>query len=141
MLTTPADVAFALCVKERVGWICEYCGKQYHPGDQGLQAAHYFSRGMWSTRFEPLNCFSLCYFDHQRFHGNPDAFHAWAEKKLGALYLDILREKAYNITLGKEIKQTKGKGEIAAHYRTEHEKQLSIRALGEVGRIDFQGWA
>jgi hypothetical protein len=59
-----------------------------------------------------------------QFEGNPDSFHAWVEDRLGAESLALLRERAYNVELAKEIKRTKGKGEIAAHFKSEYERLL-----------------
>lgn len=137
MLTTPADKWFSLCVRERAAWVCEYCGKQYERGAQGIHCSHYFGRGYWSVRFEPINAFAHCFFCHQKMESNPDMFHAWVEKRLGAVRLDLLREKAYNLTLAKEIRRTKGKGEIAKHYENEHARMMVVRACGELGRIEF----
>ena len=66
-------------------------------------------------------------------------FHAWVEERLGDK-LDLLREKAYNVTLAKEIKRTKGKGEIAKHFRGEYEGMLCWRTLGGIGRVEFVGY-
>ena len=74
-----------------------------------------------------------------QFEGNPDMFHAWVEERLGDK-LDLLREKAYNVTLAKEIKRTKGKGEIASHFRGECERLLVLRSAGETQRIEFEGY-
>lgn len=142
MLTTPADYWFSRCVRERAGWRCENCGKQYQEGDQGLHCSHFIGRGNWAVRFEPLNAFAHCFSCHMMFEGNPDLFTAWVKQKLeerGVQY-DILREIANSIARGKEYRKTKGKGELARHYKEEFEKMKSKRAKGKRGRIEFVGW-
>ena len=141
MLITPADHWFSLCVRTRANWTCEHCGKQYPEGAQGFHCHHYYGRGKyWSVRFEPLNCVAICFFCHNLFHENPDHQREWQEKRLGAVKYEILKEKAYNLTLAKEIKRTKGKGEIASHFKAEYERLLQLRSSGVTGRIEFEGW-
>lgn len=136
---TPADIWFSRCVRERAGWKCERCGKQYHPPTQALHCSHYEGRGNWATRFEPLNAISLCYGCHQlvgsrRMH---DDLHA---EIFGEAAQEIVKEKARNISIAKIVKRTQGKGEIAAYYKAEYERMMEVRAQGITGRIDFTGW-
>jgi hypothetical protein len=145
MLTTPADKWFSLCVRERAEWKCERCHHQYSYPDtsQGLDCAHYQTRDEWATRLEPLDAMALCrgcheYFDKERRF----EFENFYKSIFGADGLALLREKALDPGgYGKEIKRTKGKGEISKHYRLEYRRMLQLRANGVVGRIDFQGWA
>lgn len=141
MLTTPADYWFSRCVRERAEWTCENCGKQYHEGDQGLHCSHFFGRGNWAVRFEPLNAFAHCFSCHMHFEGNPHEFVAWAHfEKIGTGKYPLLVELSNDLMRGKEYRRTKGKGEIAAHYKAEFERMQAERAKGKRGRIEFVGW-
>ena len=137
---TPADKWFSLCVRERVGWRCERCMKSYSPPTSALQCAHYFGRRNWATRFEPLNAFCLCFACHQYFHENPYSFVAWAEMKLGEAVVGILREKADDLKIGKEVRSTKGVGDIAEHYKSQYEHMLEKRRIGRTEKLPFYGW-
>ncbi len=53
---------------------------------------------------------------------------------------EILRDKKNDIGLGRIVRKTKGKGEIAKHYREELKKLQERRANGEVGYLEFEGW-
>jgi len=136
---TPADKHFGKCIKERVNWTCERCGKHYPDGGQGLHCSHFFGRVKQSVRYEPLNAYAHCHGCHSHFSQYPYEFDKWVQKKLGSSY-DILVEKAYDIPLGKEIARTKGKGEISKHFKSEFERMQKLRADGERGRIEFVGW-
>ena len=141
MLTTPADYWFSRCVRERVGWVCENCGTQYHEGDQGLHCSHFIGRGTWATRFEPLNAYSHCFGCHMKFEGNPHDFVGWVQARMTDTMYALLMELSRNVMRGKEYKRSKGKGEIAKHYKTEFERMQALRAItGLTGRIEFVGW-
>ena len=137
MLTTPADVWFSKCVRERSAWRCESCGKQYPEGAQGIHCSHFVGRGNWSVRHEPLNADAHCFYCHQQFESNPHKHTDWKKERLGNLY-DILIEKSNNITLGKQARQEKK--QMAAHYKKEYERMRESRANGAIGRIEFQGY-
>lgn len=137
--TTPADFWFSRCVRERNDWICEGCGKKYPEFAQGIHCSHYFSRGNWSVRLEPLNAFAHCFYCHQKLGSNPHLFVEWTKAVLGDRYA-VLVELSQNITRAKESRQTKGKGEIARHYQNEYLRMVSMRARGVTGRIEFTGY-
>jgi hypothetical protein len=61
----PADRAFSNFIRERDGWTCQRCGREYPPPTSALHNSHFFSRGKWSTRFDPENCMALCYGCHR----------------------------------------------------------------------------
>lgn len=77
-----------------------------------------------------------------KFEGNPDLFTDWAELRIRdrGVRFEILRELANDIMRGKEYRRTKGKGQIAAHYKKEYEAMKAQRAEGVRGRIEFVGW-
>lgn len=142
MLITPADKWFSRCVRERSGWRCESCGKQYAEGDTGLHCSHFITRGNWAVRFEPLNAFAHCFGCHMKFEGNPDLFTAWVEQRFSerGIRYEILRELANDLMRGKEHRRTKGIGQIAKHYQNEFETMQMLRSQGVTGRIEFVGW-
>jgi uncharacterized CHY-type Zn-finger protein len=107
---------------------------------ESLQTAHYFGRRNWAVRFDPLNAFCLCFACHNYFHENPDNFTAWVENKLGDALIGILREKANNIDFGIQVRRTKGKGDIAEHYKSQYEHMLEKRQIGRTERLSFYGW-
>ena len=138
---TPADKYFSWCVRERAEWTCERCGKIYVPPTVALQCAHYQTRDCWGTRLEPLNAFALCHGCHQYFDkGRRVEFDNLHVRVFGSYARDIVREKAQDITIGKTAKRTKGKGEIARHYKSEYERMLEIRAGGVRGRLEFKAF-
>lgn len=139
--TTPADAAFSNCVRERAEWRCEWpgCNKLYAPPTSGLQCAHFFPRGDWSTRLEPMNCLALCYAHHNYADGHHHEFREFMEKRLGDDYWKLVKINQ-DVLHGKEIKQTKGIGEIAEYYRDVFESMLLRRSYGQVGRIEFDAF-
>ena len=129
---TPADKYFGFCIKERVNWTCEKCNKYFPEGGrQGLDTSHGFGRGNWEIRFDPLNAMALCYGCHTHYGG---------VQQLDDKTRDILYEKMQDRDLGREARRTKGKGEIAKHYREELKRMKELRADGETGRIEFVGY-
>jgi hypothetical protein len=134
---TPADKYFSLCIRERSDNTCERCGKVYSEG-RGLQCCHYESRRNYSTRFEPLNAFALCYACHCLLDGSPIKFTQFYIDKRSQVMLDILIELSRDITRGKENKhQIK---DIADYYREEYETMLCRRSYGMTGWMEFTGY-
>ena len=140
LLITPADTYFSRCVRERAEWKCERCGTYYAPPTKALQCSHFEGRANWATRFEPLNALALCHGCHERlgsFRFEHEQKHA---EIFGAFAKDIIQEKANDILLFKRMKQTRGVGEIAAHYKAEYERMMNERAAGLTGRLEFIGY-
>lgn len=133
---TPADIAFSLCIRESFDWTCNRCGKRHEEKSQGLHCSHHYGRGNWSIRFEPMNAESLCYGCHQLEGGTQIRIDACLDEQQQG----VLLEKKNDSTLGRLIRRTKGKGEIAKHYRQEYEKLLQQRSEGATGRLTFVGW-
>ena len=131
---TPADTAFGKCVKERASWRCERCGTQYQEGDKGLHCSHGISRGQWGTRLTGLNAQAACYGCHMHEGGN------WMQCSLTEAERLLLRELADDTFRAKEYRKTKGKGEVAAHYREQYDLMRQARECGVTGRIDFEDW-
>lgn len=137
---TPADAAFSDCIRERANWCCEVCGTDYRHKPQGLHCSHYHGRGIWSTRFDPENAEAACYGCHAKLEGSPHDFYLRWIKKLGQGAYDLLLERKNDIDRGREYRRTKGKGEVAKHYRTQLAIMQAKRADGETGRIEFEAW-
>lgn len=135
MKRTPADIAFSQCVRERSNWTCECCGAKHTENSRGLDCSHGHSRGKWAVRFDPMNAESLCTACHFREGGL-----SRIEKSLGKRLSGVLREKSESVDIGRLVRRTKGKGEIAKHYRGELKRMKLLRASGETGRIEFVGW-
>ena len=134
--TTPADIAFSKCIRERAGWKCERCGAQHAKSSQGLHCSHHHSRGNWSIRFDPNNAESLCYGCHSLAGGTEER----RKEVLTDEQIDLLWERKRDTGLGKLAKKTKGKGEIAKHYRDELQRMQSLRDAGKKGRIEFENY-
>lgn len=135
LLRTPADIAFSKCIRERSNWTCERCGTKYPQNATGLECSHYHTRGKWGVRFDPLNAEALCTGCHFREGGM-----GRIDKQLNEEEIGVLNEKANNSQIGREAKKTRGKGEIAKHYREELKRMQDLRDQGEIGRIEFTGY-
>lgn len=131
---TPADSAFSKCIRERASWCCEVCGTGYTPSDKGLQCSHYFGRGNWSVRFDPENAEAACTACHFEMETNPHAFSERWREKLGPVRYEALLERKNDLNRGREYRRTKGKGDVAKHYRDE------LKRMQDSGDKDFCGW-
>lgn len=121
------DTVFSQCIRERAGWTCERCGKQYTPPTQALHCSHFHSRGKWGTRFDPDNAEALCYGCHSHMGGNPVLHTERIREKLGPHLFDALRERAQSTELGRMAKRQEK--EIRKHYRRQLE---AVRQGGEL---------
>jgi len=88
---TSADRYFSMCVRQRANWSCERCHVGYTPPTQALHCSHYFGRGNWSTRFDPLNAAALCFGCHQYLGAHPHEHNAFFAARIGVDELDRLR--------------------------------------------------
>lgn len=141
------DYWFSLCVRERAGWRCQSCGKEYtpwiaqngEPANPGLHCSHYIGRANYATRFEPMNADAHCYGCHAKFEGNPHTFQEWKREEIGTEKYEILIEKSNNLMLGKQAR--KEKQAIADHFKAEFRKMQSSRRLSAWnGWLNFQGY-
>lgn len=137
---TPADIAFSKCVRGRAGWKCERCGSQHEENSQGLHCSHYHGRGKWGVRFDPDNAFAHCYGCHKYLSAHPSVFAAWVYDEMGGGRLELLKERVNDISLGKVYARTKGKGDIARHFREEFSRIKQLRLEGVRGRIEFEAF-
>ena len=137
---TPADKWFSRCIRERAGWKCERCGVQYTPPTGALHCSHVEGRGNWSVRFEPLNALALCYGCHRIIGSSPKGHEKLYKQVMGDEAWEVLGEKSEDHRLGKQFRQTCGKGEIASYFKSEYERMLELRSQGITGRLEFSGW-
>lgn len=134
---TPADIAFSNCVRASNNWTCANCGNYFPEGSRGgLDCSHHFGRGNWEIRFDPLNAEALCYGCHSHYGGTKQRI----DDVLTEPEIQILYEKMQDRNLGRESRKTKGKGEIAKHYREEFKKIEDQRSRGVTGKINFIGY-
>lgn len=134
---TPADAAFSDCVRERANWTCEKCGNYFPEGSRGgLDCSHHYGRGNWEIRFDPLNAEALCYGCHSHYGGTPQRIKEVVTSEIN----DILLEKMQDRSLGRLSRKTKGKGEIAKHYRAQLKEMKKLRDDGHGGRLTFIGY-
>ena len=125
---TPADDAFSKCIRALANYCCEVCGTGYTDKDVGLHCSHFHGRANWSVRFDPDNAESACYGCHAKLEGSPHDFTRRWEAKLGEFKYELLLERKRDIGLGKMYRQTKGKGDIAKHFR----EQLELIKNGQL---------
>ena len=87
------DKTFALYVKGKAHWKCEYCGKDFSDNHQGLQVSHYFGRASENTRYDPENCNAFCVYHHHWLgHGNGrEEYRDFKIKQLGEKGFNLLR--------------------------------------------------
>lgn len=104
----------------------------------GLHCSHFHGRGKWATRFDPDNCFALCYGCHSHVGAHPAKHQEFYIEKNGEGMFEIVRERANDSSLGRQAK--KCEPDIRAHFRAELERMRGMRAEGEQGRIEFTGW-
>lgn len=97
-----ADKYFSWYIRKRDG----KCMRCYSPvlfGEKGQplthQNSHYFSRGKENTRFEPLNCDTLCMACHMRWGGDErDEYRAFKVKQMGEEGFKRLDVQAHTLT-------------------------------------------
>jgi len=73
-----SDIYFSELIRTRDDWSCQKCGKTFIQGvdSKKLHCAHvWFGRANLSTRWEPLNCLSLCVGCHNTLDQHPA--YAW----------------------------------------------------------------
>ena len=134
---TPADIAFSKCIRERDNYTCKRCGKSYTESDTGLHCSHFHGRANWAVRFDPDNAESHCYGCHAYFEGSPHEFTQWWLNKLGEGAYELLLERKNDIGLGKMYRKTKGKGDIAKHFRDELER-MKYEKFEFNQKVDFE---
>ena len=59
---------------------------------------------------------------------------------LSEFEIGILTDLVNDLGLGKEMRRTKGKGEIAKHFRKQYQLMREKREEGVLGRLDFEDY-
>lgn len=91
----PADTLFSKLIRDRDNWTCVRCKTKYTPPTNALQCSHFWGRGNKATRFDKLNCDSLCYGCHALWEGNKQGeYRDFKLKQLGKKQYDLLEKKA-----------------------------------------------
>lgn len=133
---TPADIAFSLCIREAYDWTCNRCKTKYPERAGGLECSHHHSRGKWGVRFEPLNAEALCTGCHFLTGGTEER----RNEVLTREEQDLLYEMINDTDRGREARKTKGKGEIAKHFREEFKRLKAERESGRSGKLEVVGY-
>lgn len=132
---TSADAAFSDCVRARVNYRCELCGKDYTANTQGLHCSHYYGRRHKRTRWEPLNASALCYGCHQKMGENPYEHTKFFQARLGSVF-EVLDELHRQVLRKNEYTEK----DIARHFREQLQKMQALRAEGVTGRLHLEGY-
>ena len=91
-----ADIEFSKYIRNRDGWKCVRCHKQYEPPTSGLQNSHFWGRARENTRFDPDNCDSLCFSCHQYWGGDGrEEYIEFKKKQLGEEGYQKLKIRAF----------------------------------------------
>lgn len=110
------DILWSKAVRDR-DKCCQKCG-----GTGGLQAAHIFSRGNLTTRWDKTNGIALCYACHIHWaHRRPVEFTLWVVERLGKVRFAVLKRKSQKIYDSSDLKkdQEKIKEELEVKELTE----------------------
>ena len=125
---TPADKAFADCVKAAYDYTCQVSGVQGR-----VELSHIHSRRHRTIRWCKENALPKCHYKHRWWHENPTEAGLWFLNKYGQGMVDLLIEKKNN-----KFKVPKSEEkEIARHYREQLKIIEAKRAEGQTGYIDF----
>ena len=93
----PRDTKFSQLIRERDGYTCVFCGRSKEQG-YVMQNSHFWGRGNKATRFDPLNCDTLCFTCHSKNEGNKQGFYrSWKIEQLGQEEYDKLEKRAKEI--------------------------------------------
>lgn len=60
-----ADKLFSDYIRQRDGWNCRRCSKNFEHRTGQLHNSHFWGRGRMITRFDPENCIALCFHCHK----------------------------------------------------------------------------
>lgn len=95
-----ADDIFSKYIRLRDGK-CLRCGSPVKFNEKGdpisHNASHFQGRRKEATRFNPLNCDTLCFSCHQYFTANPAEHYLWQVQKKGQVTVNeiIVRSNSY----------------------------------------------
>jgi 5-methylcytosine-specific restriction endonuclease McrA len=106
---TRTDILFSEYVRHRDDWTCQRCGKKFTQGvdSRGLHCAHvWFGRANKTTRWEPINCVSLCIGCHNQVDQSPaEAWELLISKitPQEILWLQQQKDEKRTIKISKEV--------------------------------------
>jgi len=130
------DALFSDLVRERNGWICEHCGKDYAYEPINCHAAHIIGRRITRLRHDPRNALCLCATCHHYFTDRPTEWTVFVRKKIGDGVMDELQQLS-----NKVCKFPRGwKKEARKHYREEAARIKALRMAGDSSYADFVGY-
>jgi hypothetical protein len=79
---TKEDRDFSNMIRERDGWMCQFCGRTKAQGWQ-IDCAHIYGRRDVMLRTDPDNALALCRRCHMEFTEHPAAFIEFVMKHVG----------------------------------------------------------
>ncbi len=94
-----ADDEFSLFIRERDGWKCVRCGRQFEVGERGLTDSHFWGRAHKGTRYDPLNNDAICWFPCHAFHWEKEKqgeYRDFKLKQLGEVEYAAMERRARN---------------------------------------------
>lgn len=106
---TTTDKNFSQYVRERDDWTCQKCDKKFTQGKDSrkLHCAHiWFGRANITTRWEPLNCISLCVGCHIKNDQSPaEAWELLTKHRSPEeiMWLQQQKDKKVTIKIPKEL--------------------------------------
>ena len=132
-----ADKHFSDCIRKAAEWKCQRCEKDYTDRPQGLQCSHFIGRGItmhgthgYATRFDPLNCLSLCSACHGYVEAHPVAhINLWRDV-YGSIYGADKSDAALNALLQRSECKSR------AQYAKNNRLAISAHYLNESRRLD-----
>lgn len=88
------DRLFSLVIRNRDGWKCQYCGKQFIPPTNEIHNSHYYTRTKRSTRWDSDCCDAMCRKCHVFLESRKNAeYYDWKLKQLGEQRFRELRRR------------------------------------------------
>lgn len=130
MKITPADKAFADCVKFKDRNTCQKCGIQR----DRMECSHIHSRRHRTIRWCKENAITKCHNCHRWWHENPTESGVWFENKYGSGAVEVLKEKKNSRVKVSKLEEK----DIAKHYR--EQLKLMKEADLEGKELDFISW-
>jgi len=127
------DDIFSKLVRERVGWECDYCGRNFQHEPAKLHCSHFKSRRHKSTRYHPYNAFAHCIGCHRKLEEDPYEFTTHAEIVYGEMTIERVARLASSVLRLKDWQ----KDELYKHLKREHKRLQELRSEGVTGRLEF----
>ena len=95
-----ADRVFSDYIRNRDGWKCRHCKKDFKEKTGQLHNSHFWGRSRMGTRFDPKNCIALCFFCHYwKFEKEKQGdYRKLMIEWLGQDEYDLLEQRANTIT-------------------------------------------